>query len=172
MIRKESLKNKLHELCVLCDIMAYLILYSPYEPGVELWPDDRNVFQHTLNQFRIKPEIERTKSMLNQESYLKERIDKVNEQLKKQLMVNREIVKAKMLSDCLSGKVSVADLNSTELNELVSSTRLNISEINERMELLASDAPTAAAPPQSQQPKPHEVVGDSSTAKNTSASTE
>ncbi|XP_076894977.1 agamous-like MADS-box protein AGL80 [Bidens hawaiensis] len=164
--RKESLKKKLHELCTLCDVKACLILYIPNECEPELWPNDKDAVLHVVRQFRAKPEIERRKNMLNLESYLVEKINKAKEQLNKHVMANRELVKDKMLSDCLSGKVSVADLNPTELKELVSFAGLKILEINERMELLTSDAHAAAATPQSQHPQPPTVVGDSSTSNN------
>ncbi|XP_076895292.1 agamous-like MADS-box protein AGL80 [Bidens hawaiensis] len=164
--RKESLKKKMDELCTLCDVKACLILYSPNEREPELWPDDEDAVLHVLHQFRDKPEIERANNMFNQESYLMERINKAKEQLNKQVMANRELVNAKMLSECLSGKVSVANLNPTELKEVVSMIRLKILEINERMELLKRGTPVATTAPQSQHSQPLEVLGDSSTTQN------
>ncbi|XP_076926553.1 agamous-like MADS-box protein AGL36 [Bidens hawaiensis] len=110
--------------------------------------------------------MERSKNMLNQVSYLKGRIEKAKEQLKKQKMANEEIMKANMMSDCLSGKVLVSDLNQTDLIELVSFVGLKISEIDERIELLKGDALATARAPESQQPQPQEVVGGSNTANN------
>ncbi|XP_076908087.1 agamous-like MADS-box protein AGL80 [Bidens hawaiensis] len=155
--RKESLKKKIREMCILCDVEACAILFSPDEQ-LELWPDDMDAFRNVLDEFLHKTTLVKNKNMLNQESYLKERINKSKEQLNKQKMVNRELVKANMMSDCLSGKVSVADLNSTDLKELVSYTRFKISEIDEEL-LTKGDAPTAQGPPQSEQPHPQEVVG-------------
>ncbi|XP_076937072.1 agamous-like MADS-box protein AGL80 [Bidens hawaiensis] len=163
MKRKESLKKKLNELCILCDVEACIILYSPYEPEPEFWPEDKVVIQNVLEQFLSKQPMEKSKNMTNQVSYLKERIKKANEQLNKLKMANKEIVQANMMSDCLSGNVSVADLNSTDLNELVSLARLKISEIDERIEFLNGDDPQVAPAPESQQPHSQEVVYGSST---------
>ncbi|XP_076949006.1 agamous-like MADS-box protein AGL80 [Bidens hawaiensis] len=166
MKRKESLKKKIREMCILCDVEACLILYGPYEPKLELWPDDMSVIRNLLDQFLHKTTLEKNKNM-NQECYLKERINKSKEHLNKQKMVNRELVKANMMSECLSGKVSVADFNSKDLKELVSFTRFKISEIDERIELhTKGDVPTTHAPSQSEQPHPQKVVGATNSSNN------
>ncbi|XP_076948688.1 agamous-like MADS-box protein AGL36 [Bidens hawaiensis] len=169
MKRKETLKKKLNELCILCDVEACIILYSSYEPELEFWPKDKVIIQNVLDQFLGKQPMEKSKNMTNQVSYLKGRIKKANEKLNKLKMVNQEIVQAKMMSDCLSGKVSVADLNSTDLNELMSLARLKISEIDEISEFHKGDSPQVAPAPEAQQPQPQDVVGGSSTTNNLAA---
>ncbi|MFS7945666.1 hypothetical protein Hanom_Chr06g00526921 [Helianthus anomalus] len=50
---------------------------------------------------------------------------------------------ANMMSECLSGKVSVADLYSTDLNNLVYLAAHKLSEIEDRIKVLKSDVPEA-----------------------------
>ncbi|KAI3824740.1 hypothetical protein L1987_06211 [Smallanthus sonchifolius] len=147
MKRKECLKRKMEELSILCGIEACGILYSPFEPQPEVWPDDNNVVQNVLREFMKLSPIERSKYMVNQDSYIKERIGKVREQINKQMMVNRETAMDNMMSECLSGKVSLASLNLTNLNDLVSLAGVKLLEIEERIELLKGEAPAAAPTP-------------------------
>ncbi|KAM0054896.1 putative transcription factor MADS-type1 family [Helianthus debilis subsp. tardiflorus] len=153
MKRKECLKNKLKELCTLCGIEACAIIYSSYEPGLEVWPEDNTAFQNVLNAFLTKLPMERNKFMSNQDSYIKERISKVDGQIKKQIVTNRDSVKANLMSECLSCKVSLAGLNSKDLNNLGSFAGHKLPEIEERIKVLKSDAPAS----QLKLPEPKEV---------------
>ncbi|KAJ0831250.1 hypothetical protein HanPSC8_Chr15g0664921 [Helianthus annuus] len=99
--------------------------------------------------------MERNKFMSNQDSYIKERISKVDGQIKKQIVTTRDFMKANLMSVCLSGKVSLAGLNSKYLNNLGSFTGHKLPEIKERIKVLKSDAPAS----QLQPPEPKEVVG-------------
>ncbi|KAJ0456680.1 putative transcription factor MADS-type1 family [Helianthus annuus] len=165
MKRKECLKNKLKELSTLCGIEACAIIYSSYEPGLEVWPEDNTAFQNVLNAFLMKLPMERNKFMSNQDSYIKERISKVDGQIKKQIVTTRDFVKAKLMSECLSGKVSLAGLNSKDLNNLGSFAGHKLPEIEERIKVLKSDAFAS----QLQRPEPKEVVGCSNTASHMAA---
>ncbi|KAK1422894.1 hypothetical protein QVD17_18183 [Tagetes erecta] len=148
MKRKESLKKKLHELSVLCNIEACSILYSPFASQPEVWPDNTNVVHNVLREFMNKSPIEKSKHMVNQDSYIKERMNKVKEQINKQIMVNRELELANMMSQCLSGKMSLASLNLKHLNDLVLLAGNKVLEVEERIEVLKSEAYGATGPPE------------------------
>ncbi|KAJ0561064.1 putative transcription factor MADS-type1 family [Helianthus annuus] len=77
MKRKEWLKNKLKEVSILCSIEACVIMYSSYEPELEVCPEDNTAFQNVLNAFLTKSPMERRKFLLNQDSYIKERNSKI-----------------------------------------------------------------------------------------------
>ncbi|KAM0040669.1 putative transcription factor MADS-type1 family [Helianthus debilis subsp. tardiflorus] len=74
---KEYLKDKLKEVSILCSIEACVIMYSSYEPQLEMWPEDKNAFQNVLNAILMKSPMERSKFLLKQDSYIKERISKI-----------------------------------------------------------------------------------------------
>ncbi|MFS7945654.1 putative transcription factor MADS-type1 family [Helianthus anomalus] len=65
MKRKVWLKNKLKEVSILCSIDACVIMYSSYEPELEVWPDDNTAFPNVLNAFLTKSTMERRKFLLN-----------------------------------------------------------------------------------------------------------
>ncbi|MFS7901302.1 putative transcription factor MADS-type1 family [Helianthus anomalus] len=77
MKRNEWLKNKLKEVSILCSIEACMIMYSSYEPELVVWSEDNIAFQNVLNAFLTKSLMERRKFLLNQDSYFKERINKI-----------------------------------------------------------------------------------------------
>ncbi|MBA0633827.1 hypothetical protein Godav_028927 [Gossypium davidsonii] len=70
--RKKGLMRKMSELSTLCGIGACAIMYSPYESRPEVWPS-RTGFQQVLSKFKMIPEMEERKNLVNQESFLSQR---------------------------------------------------------------------------------------------------
>ncbi|XP_062083473.1 agamous-like MADS-box protein AGL80 isoform X2 [Humulus lupulus] len=87
--RKKGLLKKVSELSTLCAVDACAIIYSPYEAQPAVFPSTAGV-NRILARFKKMPEIEQSKKMVNQEAFLKQKIGKVNEQVKKLRKENRE----------------------------------------------------------------------------------
>ncbi|XP_059644640.1 agamous-like MADS-box protein AGL80 [Cornus florida] len=142
--RKKGLMKKVSELSTLCGIDACAIIYSPYESQPEVWPNNMGV-QRVLAQFKRMPEMEQSKKMVNQESFIRQRIAKANEQLKKQHKDNREKEMTEVMYQCLTGRglqnLVMADL--TDLGWLIDQ---NLKEIYKRVESLKKVVPTQVAP--------------------------
>ncbi|OMO93218.1 Transcription factor, MADS-box [Corchorus capsularis] len=135
--RKKGLMKKMSELSTLCDIKACAIIYSPYDSQPEAWPSPAGV-QHVLSKFRGLSEMEQTKKMMNQESFLRQRINKANEQLKKQCKENREKEMTQVMYQNLSGEFGLQNLmNMADLNDLGYMIDMNLKDINKRVESLA-----------------------------------
>ncbi|CAA2986714.1 agamous-like MADS-box AGL80 [Olea europaea subsp. europaea] len=100
--RKKGLMKKLSELSTLCGIDICAIIYSSYESQPEVWPDNRGIHR-VLAQFKGMPEMEQSKKMVNQESFIRQRIAKASEQLKKQHKENREKQITPVMYQCLTG---------------------------------------------------------------------
>ncbi|KAL0290568.1 UNVERIFIED_CONTAM: Agamous-like MADS-box protein [Sesamum calycinum] len=79
--RKKGLMKKVSELSTLCGIDACAIVYGPYDSHPEVWPDGRGAHR-VLAQFKRMPEMEQSKKMVNQESFIRHRITKAADQLK------------------------------------------------------------------------------------------
>ncbi|XP_075656667.1 agamous-like MADS-box protein AGL80 [Castanea sativa] len=114
--RKKGLLKKVSELSTLCGIKSCAIIYSPYDSQPEVWASEHGI-QHVLGLFKNMPEMEQTKKMVNQESFLKQRIAKANEQLKKQQKDNREKEMTEVMFQSLTGK-SLHNLTMMDLNDL------------------------------------------------------
>ncbi|XP_021985677.1 agamous-like MADS-box protein AGL80 [Helianthus annuus] len=136
--RKKGLMKKVNELSTLCGIDACAIIYSPYEAQPEVWPNNIGV-QRVLAQFKRMPEMEQSKKMVNQESFIKQRITKANEQLKKQIKENREKEMTQVMYQCLTGKGSITNLILPDLNDLGGLVDQTRKDISRRIESLKKD---------------------------------
>ncbi|KAL6132849.1 hypothetical protein ACLB2K_065088 [Fragaria x ananassa] len=115
--RKKGLMKKVTELTTLCDIDACAIIYSPYDSQPEVWPSPLGVHR-VLAYFKAMPEMEQSKKMMNQESFLRQRINKAHEQLKKQKKDNREMEMARIMFQSLTGNNSLQGLTLSDLTDL------------------------------------------------------
>ncbi|VFQ60639.1 unnamed protein product [Cuscuta campestris] len=147
--RKKGLMKKVSELSTLCGIDACAIIYSPYENQPEVWPNTAGA-QRVVAQFKRMPEMEQSKKMVNQESFIRQRIAKAGEQLKKLRRENREKEITEVMYQLLTGKAAALQqsLILTDLNDLAWMLDQNLKEIDKRIETLKKEA--AAAPVVSQ----------------------
>ena len=134
--RKKGLMKKVDELSTLCGIEACAIVYSPYDPKPEVWPSPWGV-QRVLAKFRNMPELEQSKKMVNQETFLKQRILKAKEQVKKQRKDNREKEMTQLMFQYLSaGKILHNNMTMVDLNDLAWLIDQNLKDIGRRLETL------------------------------------
>ncbi|XP_059313383.1 agamous-like MADS-box protein AGL80 [Lycium ferocissimum] len=169
--RKKGLMKKVSELSTLCGIDACAIIYSPYENQPEVWPNTMGA-QRVLAEFKRMPEMEQSKKMVNQESFIRQRIAKASEQLKKQSKENREKEMTEVMYQSLTGK-GLQNLNLGDLNDLGWVIDQNLKEIYKRIEAVKKGASTssvaashaaavsqaAAAPPVVEQKQPVVELG-------------
>nr|XP_016435742.1 PREDICTED: agamous-like MADS-box protein AGL80 [Nicotiana tabacum] len=141
--RKKGLMKKVSELSTLCGIDACAIIYSPYENQPEVWPNTMGA-QRVLAEFKRMPEMEQSKKMVNQESFIRQRIAKASEQLKKQSKENREKEMTEVMYQCLAGK-GLQNLNLGDLNDLDWVVDQNLKEINKRIEAFKKRASTSSS---------------------------
>ncbi|KAI5659453.1 hypothetical protein M9H77_28246 [Catharanthus roseus] len=133
--RKKGLLNKVSELTTLCGINAGAIIYSEYDPEFEIWPSTFGV-QQVISQYKHLSEMEKCKKMLDQESYLRERIVKLKEKLKKQLLENCGKDLMELMFQCLStDKRELDNLTPTDLHDLERHIEQTMKGINGIMEI-------------------------------------
>ncbi|CAJ1960576.1 unnamed protein product [Sphenostylis stenocarpa] len=88
--RNSSLMKKISEITVLCGIEACAVVYSPDVPNKpEVWPSESGA-KSVISKFKGVSEVEQSKKMFCQESFIRQRIDKGQEQLKKLKNENRK----------------------------------------------------------------------------------
>ncbi|KAK7859523.1 agamous-like mads-box protein agl80 [Quercus suber] len=152
--RKKGLLKKVSELSTLCDIKTCAIIYSPYDTQPEVWPSPMEV-QNIIAKFKMMPEMDQSKKMVNQESFLRQRIAKSEEQLKKQQRDNRE-------------KEMTQNLNIVDLNDLGWVIDKSIKEIDEKIKsLLEQQAVPPPPPPPAAAPAPQVVTMTSHASRTT-----
>ncbi|CAB4263171.1 unnamed protein product [Prunus armeniaca] len=81
-IRKEGLLKKLSELGIFCDVSGFAIIYGPDDKEPVVWPSNP-IAEELLARCQRIPEVDRCMKMMNQETYLKDRLAKLKEQLTK-----------------------------------------------------------------------------------------
>lgn len=86
--RKGSIMKKIRELSILCGVPAAAVVYSsPSDPQPEVWPDPEGA-RNVIERYRAKPLL--LDKTLNQEAFIRQRINKEREHLKKRCKENYE----------------------------------------------------------------------------------
>ncbi|KAM7470135.1 hypothetical protein LguiA_008318 [Lonicera macranthoides] len=144
--RKKGLMKKVSELSTLCGIDACAIIYSPFdESQPEVWPNIVGA-QRVIAQFKKIPEMEQYKKMMNQESFMSQRLAKAKETLEKLRKENREKELTYVMNEFLMGR-SVEGLSLAEINDLRWLADKKMEEIQSRMESLKKGAHSEVATP-------------------------
>ncbi|XP_040993164.1 agamous-like MADS-box protein AGL80 [Juglans microcarpa x Juglans regia] len=133
--RKKGLMKKMSELSTLCGIQTCAIIYCPYDSQPEVWPSAMGV-QRAIVRFKKMPEAEQSRKMVNQDSFLRQRISKAEEQLKKQQRENREKEMTQVMYRSLVGDQGLQNLSVVDLKDLGWLVEKNIEEIEEKIKSL------------------------------------
>ncbi|CAJ2672474.1 unnamed protein product [Trifolium pratense] len=131
--RKKGLIKKIDEITTLCGVEGCAIIFSQNDPQPAIWPSPSGV--HTvLSRFRSLPELEQSKKMQNQESYLMGRIRKGEEQLNKLRNENRKNELTQLMFQCLNAGKIIDDVNMNDVNGLYWLIEQNMKKIERHME--------------------------------------
>ncbi|XP_028779464.1 agamous-like MADS-box protein AGL80 [Neltuma alba] len=131
--RMKGLAKKVSELTILCGIEACAIVFSPYESNPKVWPNSRGA-QQVIARFQNAPAPDEKRN-LNQESFARQRIAKINAQLEKQREENCKKVTKLAVFQCAEGK-SMGDEMIVDLDDIDRLTQENISKIKNKMDEL------------------------------------
>nr|BAN63731.1 agamous-like MADS-box protein AGL35 [Turritis glabra] len=133
--RKKGVLKKAHELATLCDVPICVIVNSTYESTPELWPS-RETANKVVSQWKMMSVMDKTKKMVNQETFLQQRITKATESWKKLRKENKELEMKNIMFDCLSGKTSVSRIEKSDLRDFGCVIEQHLKDVNRRMEIL------------------------------------
>ncbi|KAB2062809.1 hypothetical protein ES319_A10G175700v1 [Gossypium barbadense] len=101
--RMKGLTKKMSEMSTLCGVDTCAIMYSPYKSPPEVWPSPMGV-QQVLSKLETIPEMEKSKNMLNQKTFLSQKITKAAEQLKNHCKENWEKEITQVIFNKICGK--------------------------------------------------------------------
>ncbi|PIA60642.1 hypothetical protein AQUCO_00300273v1 [Aquilegia coerulea] len=102
-----------------------------------VWPSPSDAHR-VLTRFKSLPEMEQSKKMVNQEAFLKQRIGKVREQLRKQQRLNRDEEITQLMNGALideTGRI-LKDVQDEELKDLAWMIDKKMNCIHERISSL------------------------------------
>ncbi|PRQ24035.1 putative transcription factor MADS-type1 family [Rosa chinensis] len=126
--RNKGLLKKVYEITALCDIKAAAVIYSPFEVESKVFPSHPEVHQ-MLTRFQDMPEMDKTRNMVNQETFLRQQIDKIQEKIIKLKRDNQEKQITQVMFDCLKGK-TLSDLELKDLSDLTFIIEQNLKELD------------------------------------------
>lgn len=115
--RRSSLINKVEEITKLCGVRAFIVIYSPDEQEPIFWPSRDDVVR-IMHQFIQLPEMERNQKKMNQESYMKDKVKKLEDQVQQLCKRNREMEAHQLIQQMRMGGKTLNDFSATELNNL------------------------------------------------------
>lgn len=133
--RKKGVLKKAHELATLCDVPICVIVNSAFESNAEVWPS-RETANKVVSQWRMMSVMDKTKKMVNQETFLQQRITKATESWKKLRKENKELEMKNIMFDCLSGRTLVSRIEKNDLRDFNCVIDQYLKDVNRRMEIL------------------------------------
>ncbi|KAI3995524.1 hypothetical protein MKX01_029223 [Papaver californicum] len=119
--RRRGLLKKVSELSTLCGVNACAILYGPYDLQPYVWPSQPQAHR-VLMRFKSFPAIDQYRNVnkqLNQESFIRNRIQKINEQLKRHQRENRYMEIEWIYNHALNGEYYIPDVSLLDLSWLL-----------------------------------------------------
>ncbi|CAL8992051.1 unnamed protein product [Prunus brigantina] len=139
--RKACLLKKMSEINTLCDVSAFIIVYGPDSDEPTVWPD-RPLVEQLVARFQSIPELERWKKMMSQETYLKDRVAKMQEQIMKIFKKNNELNTNEILYQSIQKGKSLLAFEDNDLTDLVLSLEDRMKEIQKRINYFEKPNPS------------------------------
>ncbi|KAF3783939.1 Agamous-like MADS-box protein [Nymphaea thermarum] len=152
--RKKGLIKKVSELSTLCGIKACAIVFGPSETTPEIWPPTAAAIRQVIEKFNDLPQVEKSKKMLNQEGFLRQRIAKLKEQQAKLAKDNKELEMKTKLIKGMKDKAALHGAGMDELHALMCIVDARMAKVRGRNESLVSYGPPCMQLPPQLMPMP------------------
>lgn len=133
--RRQGLMKKLGELSTLCGVNACAIFYSPDSHEPVFWPS-RSEVEQLLVRYQSFSEVERSRKMVNLESYLKEQNTKLIRQKKKLAAKHKELLNTFLMQQLYLFGKTIGEFANDEICSLFYYVHEKNKEIERKIELL------------------------------------
>ncbi|WMV18220.1 hypothetical protein MTR67_011605 [Solanum verrucosum] len=128
--RQKGFLTKARELSTLCNVEIAAVIYSPYHNEPMIFPNNDFV-TNTFTRFLELPELEKSKNMVTQENFTKQRIQKMEEQLGKVRKENRVREFTNKMYEMLNGEDIPNGIHVYDLNDLSYVINQNLKQVSE-----------------------------------------
>ncbi|XP_042455008.1 agamous-like MADS-box protein AGL80 [Zingiber officinale] len=134
--RKKGLVKKVSELARLCGVEACLVVYGPQdaaEAEPEVWPSPAETAR-VATRFNSMPEMVRWRWMTNPEGFLRQRVAKLQDQLRRQDLENRELEVRLFAHEIMAGGRSLDDAGFEDAVGLAYVMNMKLNLVQNRVE--------------------------------------
>ncbi|XP_049393117.1 agamous-like MADS-box protein AGL80 [Solanum stenotomum] len=128
--RQKGFLTKARELSTLCNVEIAAVIYSPYHNEPMIFPNNDFV-TNTFTRFQELSELEKSKNMVTQENFTKQRIQKMEEQLGKVRKENRVRNFTNKMYEMLNGEDIPNGIHVYDLNDLSYVINQNLKQVSE-----------------------------------------
>ncbi|KAH0460774.1 hypothetical protein IEQ34_008349 [Dendrobium chrysotoxum] len=133
--RCRGLLKKVNELSILCDISACTVVYSLQTEQPDVFPSVEEV-KKILTDLTNMSEIDKNKKMVNQRSFLEQRLVKLIQQLRRLEHENKELSTAVLSSTVFGAGRSVDSLSKEEVDDMLDLVDRKLKALEVRMHQL------------------------------------
>ncbi|XP_042455057.1 agamous-like MADS-box protein AGL80 [Zingiber officinale] len=133
--RKKGLVKKVSELATLCGVEACLVVYGPQdaaEAEPEVWPSPAGTAR-VATRFNSMPEMYRWRKMTDQEDFLRQRVAKLQDQLRRQDRESRELEVSLFAHEIMAGGRSLDDADLNDAMGLVQMIDMKLKLVQNRI---------------------------------------
>ncbi|XP_019438882.1 PREDICTED: agamous-like MADS-box protein AGL80 [Lupinus angustifolius] len=120
------------EISTLCGVDACAIIYRSNELQPEVWPSHSGV-QSVLYKFLTFPPLEQSRKMFDQQSFLKQRIVKAQDQLQKKKIRNQNEMMSLFMFNCLNTGFVNDNINLQIAKDLLSVIDRNLNDLDRKI---------------------------------------
>ncbi|XP_047337877.1 agamous-like MADS-box protein AGL80 [Impatiens glandulifera] len=144
--RKLSFVKQLDEITTLCDVETCTVIYSDFDPQSVVWPS-MNEVRRLITKYQSFPKADQGKRRVNQETFTRQMLQKIQEKLRRQERENRHSeMTHTMFQSMMNPQHAMSGLNTEEdFKELARVISQNLMEVNRMMDSSSSNPPP---PPQ------------------------
>ena len=107
---QKGLFKKCDELKTLCDVEVAAVVYTPYRNEPYIFPN-KDVVRNYFIKYKEWSAVEKSKYMVTREEFTEQRIEKLEEQLRKIRKDNKVKEMTNVMYDIINGKKVSADMH-------------------------------------------------------------
>ncbi|CAH8257702.1 unnamed protein product [Arabidopsis lyrata] len=143
--RKPGLMKKLTEPVTPYEAKACAVVYSPYNSNPEACPSREGVEEVSSEEFMEVSRNDHTKSMMDQEAFLRQRIEKEQMELQKLRDENRDLKARQIMWGVLEGNIDVHQLGEKDRQDLSFVIDNYLNSITSRIEDLKKNGESSSS---------------------------
>ncbi|XP_047306350.1 agamous-like MADS-box protein AGL80 [Impatiens glandulifera] len=143
--RKACIVKNLDELTTLCGVEGCTIIYSEFDSQPDVWSSTDEA-RRIITKYLGFPKIDQVKRKVNQETFTRQRIEKVQEKLKRQQRENRhKEMTYIMFQSMINPLTALSNLNVEGFEDLTRVASQYLMEVEKLMEIRLRDSSSSSS---------------------------